>query len=118
MKETIVAIILAIIASAAAILSFIQFLITRRDKKKGAWTQLTADMKDTKAAVSELSMDLCRLQLLLLIYTSPKSAADILPLAFHYFVELNGDQFLTALFSDWLRTQNINKPIWFKEEHK
>ena len=118
MKESILSIILALIASAAAILAFVQFLITRRDQKKGELAQILKDNKEMKQAIQDVKMDNCRMQLMMLIRISPKSAADILPLAFHYFVELKGDQFLTNLFSDWLKSQEINKPIWFKGEHQ
>ena len=75
MKDSIISIVLAIIASSAAILTFIQFLITRHDTKKGALTELTQavsqvrdDVADLKESASKQEEDNCRQQLMLLIH--------------------------------------------------
>lgn len=123
MKDSIISIILAIIASSAAILTFIQFMITRHDTKKGALTELTQavdkvrdDVADLKESASKQEVDNCRQQLMLLIHISPNNAGDIIPLAFHYFVELQGDTYMTNLFANWLVEKSIDRPIWFKGE--
>lgn len=117
MKDTIIAVILAALGS-SALFGFIQFLISRHDSKKGAMAELSQDIKDLKGLVNKLDVESCRTQLMLLIHISPRNAADILTLGLHYFVDLHGDTYLTALFSEWLKSQNIDKPIWFKDEHK
>lgn len=125
MKDSIISIILAIIASSAAILTFIQFLITRHDTKKGALTELTQavdkvrdDVADLKESASKQEVDNCRQQLMLLIHISPNNAGDIIPLAYHYFVELKGDTYMTNLFQNWLVEKSIDTPIWFKGDHE
>ena len=125
MKDSILSIILAIIASSAAILTFIQFMITRHDTKKGALTELKTAVEDIKDDVADLKssaekqdVDNCRQQLMLLIHISPNNAGDIIPLAYHYFVELDGNTYLTNLFENWLVEKGIDRPIWFKGEHK
>lgn len=125
MKDSIISIILAIIASSAAILTFIQFMITRHDTRKGALVELTQtldqvrdDVADLKESASKQEGDNCRQQLMLLIHISPNNAGDIIPLAFHYFVELKGDTYMTNLFQNWLVEKSIDRPIWFKGEHK
>lgn len=125
MKDSIISIVLAIIASSAAILTFTQFLITRHDNKKGALVELTRtvdkirdDVADLKESASKQEGDNCRQQLMLLIHISPNNAGDIIPLAFHYFVELKGDTYMTNLFQNWLVEKSIDTPIWFKGEHK
>ena len=117
MKDYILPVILAALGS-SAFFGFIQFLIQRRDSKKGAMAALVQDVKDLKTAVGQLEVESCRVQLMTLIHTNPRNAADILTLALHYFVDLNGDTYLTALFSEWLKSQNIDTPIWFKGEHQ
>lgn len=111
-------IILGIISSLAAIFAFITFLITRRDQKKAQLEQLINVSEQNSKSIVELNKNDVRIQLFLLMHIAPNNAADILPLAYHYFVELDGDQYLTGQFADWLKSKNIDKPIWFKEKHK
>ena len=96
MKDVILPIVIAVIGS-GALFSFVQFLITRHDTRKG-WTAQNVD----------------RLQLMVLIADYPRKVDEILKLAEHYFVELRGNSFLKVLFADWLASQNIDEPEWFK----
>ena len=96
MKEYILPIVLAILGS-GAFFSFLQFIITRHDLRKG-WTAQNVD----------------RLQLMVLIADYPRKVDEILKLAEHYFVELRGNSFLKELFADWLKSQNIQEPEWFE----
>lgn len=85
-----------IVLGSGALFSFLQFLITRHDLRKG-WTAQNVD----------------RLQLMVLIADYPRKVDEILKLAEHYFVELRGNSFLKELFADWLKSQNIQEPEWF-----
>ena len=96
MKEFILPTVIAILGS-GAFFSFLQFIITRHDLRKG-WTAQNVD----------------RLQLMVLIADYPRKVDDILKLAEHYFVELRGNSFLKELFADWLKSQNIQEPEWFE----
>lgn len=95
MKEFILPTVIAILGS-GAFFSFLQFIITRHDIRKG-WTAQNVD----------------RLQLMVLIADYPRKVDEILKLAEHYFVELRGNSFLKELFADWLKSQNIQEPEWF-----
>ena len=95
MKEFILPTVIAILGS-GAFFSFLQFIITRHDLRKG-WTAQNVD----------------RLQLMVLIADYPRKVDEILKLAEHYFVELRGNSFLKELFADWLKSQNIQEPEWF-----
>lgn len=97
MKDYILPVILAILGS-GAFFSFLQFLISRHDIRKG-WTAQNVD----------------RLQLMVLIADYPRKVDEILKLAEHYFVELKGNSFIKELFADWLASQHIEEPEWFKE---
>ena len=110
-------IVMGIISSLAAVFAFITFLITRRDQRKNKLEQLIKVSEENTKSIVELNRNDVRMQLFLLMHISPRSAADILPLAYHYFVELEGDQYLTNQFADWLKSQSIDKPIWFNEKH-
>ena len=48
----------------------------------------------------------------------PNNLDEILEVARHYFVVLKGNSFVKALFKDWLVSQNIDEPEWFKEATK
>lgn len=89
--------IVGIVLGSGALFSFLQFLITRHDTRKG-WTAQNID----------------RLQLMVLIADYPRKVDEILKLAEHYFVVLRGNSFLKVLFADWLASQNIDEPEWFK----
>ena len=117
MKDYIIPVILAFIGS-GALFGFIQFLISRHDSKQGTIAALSCDVKEIKGYMAKQDVESCRMQLMLLIHISPRNAAEILTLGLHYFVDLHGDTYLTALFSEWLKSQNIDKPIWFNNEHR
>ena len=96
MKDYILPIVLAILGS-GAFFSFLQFVINRHDMRHG-WTAQNVD----------------RLQLMVLIADYPRKVDEILRLAEHYFVVLKGNSFLKTLFADWLTSQHIDEPEWFK----
>lgn len=96
-SENIVALV-GVVLGSGALFSFIQFLITRHDIRKG----FTAQNVD-------------RLQLMLLIADYPRKVDEILKLAKHYIVDLKGNSFIKVLFHDWLESQNIEPPEWFRE---
>lgn len=106
------AIILAAVGS-AGLFNLIQFLITRKDKKKDALADIRSDIAELKAAAHIAEKDSCRTQLLLLMAYYPDQKSEIMKLAQHYFVDLNGDWYMTSLFSIWLKANNLDVPIWF-----
>ena len=120
--QIIVTIIVSCLGS-SALFGFIQFLISRRDKKKNNLDQLIENInalkksnEDFDEAFKQVHLDTCRLQLMNLIHMAPKNVSGILELGKHYFVDLDGDSFLSTLFSQWLRDQHLEEsiPDWFK----
>ena len=97
MKDYILPVILAIVGS-GTFFSFLQFLITRHDSKKGA-----------------VAINLTRLQLMLLIADYPKKTDEIFDVAKYYFCVLDGDTYITGLFIDWLHNEDLKAPDWFVE---
>lgn len=93
--------------------SFLQFLITRRDKKK----EKKSEFASFKAELETLKCDACRTQLLLLIKDFPTETQEIMKVAYRYFSELGGDWYMTNLFNKWLIQNNIGKPEWFDTEN-
>lgn len=130
----------------SAVFGFIQFLITRKDKKNDKFTELGQKMdnldtnitgqltqieeqnaakftelnagldarfEEVNAKLAELELGSCRAQLLALIDNHPLNAADIYKLAEHYFVTLNGDSFISAIFQSWVKQRGDALPGWY-----
>jgi len=98
MKETILIAVISALTS-GGVLSFIQFLITRKDS-------------DIKGTLKKLEKDGLRTQLLLLILMQPDEQTEILKIAEHYFVKLKGNWYMTSVFSKWCKSKDL-KPEWF-----
>ena len=115
------------ILGSAAFFSFIQFLITRHDKKtdkkEAKQTGLKKDMDEVKSGIQELKdmaavqeKDNCRTQLLVLIADYPQDASEIMRLAEHYFDDLEANWYMSSIFVTWLKDNGIERPAWFKGE--
>ena len=98
---------IGIVLASTALFTFVQFLITRNDKKK-----------DNKEAIEKrlykLEKDSVRMQLLFLIRMMPGETQEIMTCAQHYFEELDGNWFLTPIFFKWMQENKVAKPAWFK----
>ena len=99
--DIIVTIIVSCIGS-SALFGFIQFIITRRDKKKGDLAGVKESVEDLKntnkkfqESFEQIHLDTCRLQLMTLIHMAPQNVASILELGKHYFDDLDGDSYLS-----------------------
>lgn len=92
---------------------FIKFLIERHDRKKE-----NADNKEQERIRNKLLIlekDGLRTQLLLLILIRPDEQTEILRIAEHYFKVLHGNWYMTSMFNNWLKTQDIAEPEWFED---
>ena len=89
--------------------SFIQFLITRKDNRKDLLGKIVK-------ALDKAERDNCRTQLLLLMSDYPEERKEIFTLAEHYFADLKGDWYMTAIFRRFIKDENIEPPVWFKDE--
>ena len=99
--ENIVTIIAAVLGS-----SLIQYLISRNDSRNDR-------INETMKTVSKLERDSVRLQILFMMKFQPERKEKILEIAEYYFHKLNGDWYMTDIFSDWLKENGINIPGWF-----
>lgn len=98
--------IISAILGSTGLTTLVQFLITRKDKKKDLLIKI-----DHKIDV--LEKDGCRTQLLLLLSDYPENIQEIMTLAEHYFCRLHGDWYLSSMFNDWLEKRHLSKPLWF-----
>lgn len=97
-------IVAAILASNGAF-ALIQYLISRHDTKK-----------NIKGTLTKLEKDGLRTQLLLMILMRPEEKKEILTLAQHYFVDLQGNWYMTDVFDKWVEEECDSRPEWFKKE--
>lgn len=98
----------------AALFTFIQFLITRHDNKKGETAFIKNELKEIREKQAKGEKDELRTQLLLMLADYPEETVEIMKIAEHYFSDLDGNWYLTSLFNKWLIARNIAKPEWFK----
>ena len=107
-------------------IAFVQFLIQRYDKKHDAVADLKNYIKnkfeeiEDKFAQIEKKLivaekDNLRTQLLTLITSMPDEQQEILTLAKHYFVDLQGDWYMTSIFKKWCDGHGL-EPEWFDKE--
>ena len=108
MKDYIMPIMLAIIGS-GSVFGFIQFLISRKDKKLEDRFEKLEKKMDSQARSS------CRTEMLVMMNHYPNEHMEIMRLAKIYFCELQGDFYMTSLFAKWLKEHSIEKPKWFNE---
>lgn len=80
----------------------------------GTWctTQINANTNARLDAISsqmtELRLDTTRSQLLTLMKSYPDNEEEIMKVAKYYFRELNGDWYMTSLFTKWAGERGIN----------
>lgn len=108
-------------------LAFIQWLISRHDKKQDEKNGLRAAVKKLQEALETLDKDLksklrkqekdgLRTQLLVLILLKPEEKQEIMTISEHYFKVLKGDWYMTSIFNKWLLEVGEAKPEWFDSE--
>lgn len=105
MKEYII----AIIGIAGGIFGFAEFLINRADKKR------TDELERLVSRIDGISASQYRTEMLVMMNHYPEQTMEILKLAKHYFVDLQGDFYMTSLFAKYLRSNNLTIPTWFNE---
>lgn len=94
-----------------SLLLFAQFLIERRDRKKG---QLAKIIKQ----LDKQERDSCRTQMLLLMKDYPEEKSELFTIAEHYFKDLHGNWYMTTLFKNYLKENDIEPPLWFMDVYR
>ena len=106
-------ILLAILGGGNLIL-FVKFLIERHDRKIEQADN--EEREGIKNKLLVLEKDGLRTQLLLLILIRPEEQTEILRIAEHYFKVLKGDWYMTSIFNNWLKANDIAEPEWFDSQ--
>ena len=98
--------VIAWILGSAGLFAFLQFLITRKDKKKD-------NSEEIIKKLDKLEKDSVRTQMLVLMADYPDDKQGVMKLAERYFAQLNGDWYMTGIFNRWLTENTLGKPEWF-----
>ena len=107
-------IILAVLGS-TSLFTFIQFLISRHDRKKGILAEMSKDIKELKLFNQEERLDLLRIQLMTLTHIHPENVVEIMQVAEEYFMKHNGDWYMSSLFKEYLAEHDMAVPLWMKD---
>lgn len=116
MKDMIATIVLTIVGS-NALIGFVQFLITRHDTRKNIEGQFNGLKDDLKSKLKKQEKDSLRTQLLLLTLLKPDEVQEIMTISRHYFVDLEGNWYMTSIFNKWLQETETAEPEWFNDNY-
>lgn len=115
MNQNIVIVIILAVLGSTGLFTFIQFLISRHDKKKGVIAEIRNDIKELKEANKEERRDLLRIQLMTLIHIHPEDISDVMAVAEEYFIKHTGNWYMSSIFRQYMDENNIEHPIWMRE---
>ena len=101
------------IAGGGGLFGFLEFLISRKDGKKGILRQILDKLDELSKRQDKAEKDALRTQILLMISDYPHEHQEILLLAHKYFVGCRGNWYLTSIFENYLKSEQIPFPNWF-----
>lgn len=102
----------AIIAIAGALMCGGKWLLTEINSSTNARVDSLETKIDDNFTKDELATT--RLELMVLMEHDPDNVIEIEKLAKHYFSDLNGNSYLTSVFSRWCREHGANCEIVLK----
>ncbi len=108
-EDNAVAIILGVLSS-NLIVEFGRYLIG----KLGANKNLDERFKALDKRFDKQEKDVVRLQLMVLMSDYPEKKDEIMEVAKHYFYDLKGNWYMTPIYKEWLKKENIEQPNWLK----
>ena len=103
----------AIIAIGAALIAGGKWLVTEINSSTNARVDTLEEKIDDNYTKDELATT--RLELMVLMEHDPDNVIEIEKLAKHYFSDLNGNSYLTSVFSRWCREHGANCEIVLKQ---
>ena len=101
------------ILGSTALFSFLQYMITRHDKKHDSMSSCKAQLDRIEKKCDRNELATTRLQLFFLIKTQPSNEDAIEATAQRYFIELNGNAEAWAPFYKWATDRNVDTG-WYK----
>ena len=88
---------------AGGIIGFIQFMIARHDNKDSELKTIKKDLEDIRATQQETIIRVTRGELKDLIRDDPDNVEAIMQVAGYYFVDLDGNAYMHAIFEKWAK---------------
>lgn len=96
----------------SGLMSLIQYLLQRNDKKAKQIDEICTKLQKLDNKLLKFEKDLTRLQLMLLMTSYSDRKAEITEVAHHYFVDDNGNWYMTNMFKDWCEANDFEIQIW------
>lgn len=91
---------------AGGVIGFIQFLISRHDNKKSELETIKKELDAIRKTQQETIIRVTRGELKDLIRDDPNNVEAILQVAGYYFVDLDGNAYMHAIFEKWAGEHN------------
>ena len=88
---------------AGGIIGFIQFMISRHDNNKSELSAIKRELNEIKDTQHETIVRVTRGELKDLIRDDSDNVEAIMQVAGYYFVDLDGDAYLHAIFEKWAK---------------
>ena len=107
-SDVLLTLVVAILGS-TGLVSFITYLITRRDNRKNENLKIQKQLE-------KLEKDTVRTQLLMLMANYSGDHNEIMRCAEHYFKDIKGNWYMTTLFMKFIEENNISQPDWLEKE--
>ena len=95
---------------------FIQFLITRSDKKETEKKQSRFDIIEKQ--LKYISQGNIRLQLIVMMKLCPEKHDEIISIGKKYFCDYDGNWYLTDMFVKYLDEHYLTYPLWFNQNKR
>lgn len=93
--------IITTILSSAGLFGLVQFFVTRNDRKKNNLGRIESEIKALKKSQDDTNTRVTRIELLGLMRNDPENIDAILQVAEYYFIELDGNAYVHAMFENW-----------------
>ena len=101
------------IISSTALFGFLQYLISRHDKKHDTMNSCRAQLDRIEKKCGQNELSIARLQLFFLMETQPDNEDAIEATAQRYFIELGGNAEAWAPFYKWATAHKVDTG-WYK----
>lgn len=95
------------ILGSAGVFSLIQFFVTRHDRKKDGLNGIKKELDCMKKSLNDTNIRVTRMELLRLMQSDPENIDAILQVAEYYFIELDGNAYVHAIFEKWAKEHGV-----------
>lgn len=100
-----------------SIIGFLQYLITRHDTRRADIAAIKRDLSTIRKSQNDMAVRVTRMELMTLLRNDPDNKDAILAVAEHYFIELDGNAYVHAMFEKWAKEHDV--PVgWLPGLHK